>query len=223
MEIELENSWKEALKDEMCQPYFKELMAFLDLQYISTGDCIFPKKSEIFQALNLCPLGSVKVVILGQDPYPTRGFAHGLCFSVEEAVFPYPKSLSNIFKELESDTGKPIHANGNLRRWAEQGVLLLNTVLTVEEGKPDSHAGKGWELFTDAILSAINQQKIEIVYFLWGSKAQNKAVKLDLKHNLVLKTVHPSPLSAYRGFFGSKHFSQANNYLLEIGKTPIIW
>ena len=223
MEIELEKSWKEALKDEMSTSYFKDLMVYVEQQYVLTGDRIFPKKSELFQALNLCPLDNVKVVILGQDPYPTKGFAHGLCFSVEETVFPFPKSLNNIFKELESDTGKPIHANGNLRRWAEQGVLLLNTVLTVEEGKPDSHAGKGWERFTDAVLSVINQEQTEIVYLLWGSKAQTKAEKLDAQRNLILKTVHPSPLSAYRGFFGSKHFSQANNYLLEIGKTPIIW
>ena len=223
MEIELEESWKEVLKDEMSTSYFKELMTYVEQQYIATGDRIFPKKSEIFQALNLCPFASVKVVILGQDPYPTKGFAHGLCFSVEETVFPFPKSLTNIFKELESDTGKPIHGNGNLRRWAEQGILLLNTVLTVEEGKADSHAGKGWERFTDAVLSVINQEQTEIVYLLWGSKAQTKAEKLDAQQNLILKTVHPSPLSAYRGFFGSKHFSQANSYLLEHGKKPIIW
>lgn len=223
MEIELEKSWKEVLKDEMSTSYFKDLMAYVEQQYIATGDRIFPKKSELFQALNLCPLDDIKVVILGQDPYPTKGFAHGLCFSVEETVFPFPKSLNNIFKELESDTGKPIPANGNLRRWAEQGVLLLNTVLTVEEGKPDSHAGKGWERFTDAVLSVINQEQTEIVYLLWGSKAQTKAEKLDAERNLILKTVHPSPLSAYRGFFGSKHFSQANSYLLEHGKKPIIW
>ena len=223
MEIELEKSWKEALKDEMSTSYFKDLMVYVEQQYVVTGDRIFPKKSELFQALNLCPLDNVRVVILGQDPYPTKGFAHGLCFSVEETVFPFPKSLNNIFKELESDTGKPIHANGNLRRWAEQGVLLLNTVLTVEEGKPDSHAGKGWERFTDAVLSVINQEQTEIVYLLWGSKAKTKAEKLDAQRNLILKTVHPSPLSAYRGFFGSKHFSQANSYLLEHGKKPIIW
>jgi uracil-DNA glycosylase len=223
MEIELEKSWKEVLKDEMSTSYFKELMVYVEHQYIATGDRIFPKKSEIFQALNLCPIDSVKVVILGQDPYPTKGFAHGLCFSVEETVFPFPKSLNNIFKELESDTGKPIPANGNLQRWAEQGVLMLNTVLTVEEGKPDSHAGKGWERFTDAVLSVINQEQTEIVYLLWGSKAQTKAEKLDAQRNLILKTVHPSPLSAYRGFFGSKHFSQANSYLLTHGKKPINW
>ena len=223
MEIELEKSWKEVLKDEMSTSYFKDLMAYVEHQYVVTGDRIFPKKSELFQALNLCPLDSVKVVILGQDPYPTKGFAHGLCFSVEETVFPFPKSLNNIFKELESDTGKPIPENGNLRRWAEQGVLLLNTVLTVEEGKPDSHAGKGWERFTDAVLSVINQEQTEIVYLLWGSKAQTKAEKLDAERNLILKTVHPSPLSAYRGFFGSKHFSQANSYLLAHGKKPINW
>ena len=223
MEIELEKSWKEVLKDEMSTSYFKQLMAYVEQQYIATGDRIFPKKSELFQALNLCPLDDIKVVILGQDPYPTKGFAHGLCFSVEETVFPFPKSLNNIFKELESDTGKPIPANGNLRRWAEQGVLLLNTVLTVEEGKPDSHAGKGWERFTDAVLSVINQEQTEIVYLLWGSKAQTKAEKLDAERNLILKTVHPSPLSAYRGFFGSKHFSQANSYLLAHGKKPINW
>ena len=165
----------------------------------------------------------MKVVILGQDPYPTRGHAHGLCFSVEENVKPFPKSLVNIFKEIESDLGQVFPENGSLVRWAEQGVLLLNAVLTVEEGKPDSHARKGWEQLTDAIITALNNNNDNVVYLLWGSKAQEKASQVDSAKNLILKTVHPSPLSAYRGFFGCKHFSKTNEYLLKNRKSPIIW
>lgn len=223
MEIKLEQSWKEALKDEFNKSYFSDLVNFVKSEYQSKKGNIFPKGDQIFRALNVCPLSNVKVVILGQDPYPTRGNAHGLCFSVEENVRPFPKSLVNIFKEIEADLSIPFPENGSLVRWAEQGVLLLNAVLTVEEGKPESHARKGWEQFTDAVISAVNKNNSQVVYLLWGSKAQEKAAQVDTKNNLLLKTVHPSPLSAYRGFLGCKHFSLTNNYLISNGKNPINW
>jgi uracil-DNA glycosylase len=223
MEIQLEQSWKEALNDEFNKSYFFDLVAFVKSEYKSKNGNIFPKGDQIFRALNDCPLSDVKVVILGQDPYPTRGNAHGLCFSVEEDVRPFPKSLVNIFKEIEADLGIPFPENGSLVRWAKQGVLLLNAVLTVEEGKPESHARKGWEQFTDAVISAVNKNNSQVVYLLWGSKAQEKAAQVDSANNLILKTVHPSPLSAYRGFFGCKHFSETNNYLVSNGKIPINW
>jgi len=223
MEMHLEESWKTALSSELEKPYFAELMRFVKHEYTQKENSVFPKDDQIFRALNLCPISKVKVVILGQDPYPTKGHAHGLCFSVEEHVRPLPKSLTNIFKELESDLSISIPENGSLIHWAEQGVLLLNTVLTVEEGKPESHAKRGWELFTDAVIRALNERSEGIVYLLWGSKAQEKAIKVDADKNLILKTVHPSPLSAYRGFFGSKHFSKTNEYLIRLGKEPINW
>lgn len=223
MEIKLEQSWKEALNVEFSKTYFLDLVAFVKSEYESKKGRIFPKGDQIFRALNDCPLSDVKVVILGQDPYPTRGNAHGLCFSVEEDVRPFPKSLVNIFKEIEADLGLPFPENGSLVRWAEQGVLLLNAVLTVEEGKPESHARKGWEQFTDAVISAVNQNNSQVVYLLWGSKAQEKAAQVDSTNNLILKTVHPSPLSSYRGFLGCKHFSTTNNYLVSNGKKPINW
>lgn len=223
MEIKLEQSWKKALSAEFNKTYFLDLVAFVKSEYTSKKGHIFPKGDQIFRALNACPLSNVKVVILGQDPYPTRGNAHGLCFSVEEKVRPFPKSLVNIFKEIEADLGIPFPENGSLVRWAEQGVLLLNAVLTVEEGKPESHSRKGWEQFTDAVISAVNKNNSQVVYLLWGSKAQEKAAQVDSTNNLILKTVHPSPLSAYRGFFGCKHFSVTNNYLVSNGKKPINW
>lgn len=219
----MEDSWKLVLQEEFSKPYFTELTNFVKEQYRLKPGAIFPKGDQIFRALNTCPLKNVKVVILGQDPYPTRGHAHGLCFSVEENVKPFPKSLVNIFKEIESDLGQAFPENGSLVRWAEQGVLLLNAVLTVEEGMPESHARKGWEQLTDAIISALNNNSEHVVYLLWGSKAQEKASQVDSSKNLILKTVHPSPLSAYRGFLGCKHFSKTNEYLLENGKSPIIW
>lgn len=219
----MEDSWKLVLQEEFSKPYFTELTNFVKEQYRLKPGTIFPKGDQIFRALNTCPLKNVKVVILGQDPYPTRGHAHGLCFSVEENVKPFPKSLVNIFKEIESDLGQAFPENGSLVRWAEQGVLLLNAVLTVEEGKPESHARKGWEQLTDAIISVLNNNNEHVVYLLWGSKAQEKANQVDSSKNLILKTVHPSPLSAYRGFLGCKHFSKTNEYLLEKGKSPIIW
>jgi uracil-DNA glycosylase len=223
MEVKMEDSWKLVLQEEFSKPYFTELTNFVKEQYSLKPGAIFPKGDQIFRALNTCPLKNVKVVILGQDPYPTRGHAHGLCFSVEENVKPFPKSLVNIFKEIESDLGQAFPENGSLVRWAEQGVLLLNAVLTVEEGMPESHARKGWEQLTDAIISALNNNSEHVVYLLWGSKAQEKASQVDSSKNLILKTVHPSPLSAYRGFLGCKHFSKTNEYLLENGKSPIIW
>ena len=223
MEIKLEDSWKKALSNEFEKPYFNALTEFVKKEYQQNPGAVFPKGGEIFRALDLCPLDKVKVVILGQDPYPTRGHAHGLCFSVEEHVRPFPKSLNNIFKEIQTDLGEPFPENGSLIRWAEQGVLLLNATLTVLEGRPESHAGKGWEQFTDAVIRELNQRREGVVYMLWGSKAQMKASIVDDSKNLILKTVHPSPLSAHRGFFGSKHFSQANAYLLSKGESAIVW
>jgi uracil-DNA glycosylase len=223
MNVRLESSWHNALQKEFEQPYFEKLIQFVQAEYASHTTTVFPTESQVFRALDLCPLNKVKVVILGQDPYPTRGHAHGLCFSVEEHVRPLPKSLNNIFKELETDLGIPFPPNGNLNRWAEQGVLLLNSVLTVREGHADSHAGKGWELFTDAVIRTVSEQRNGVVYLLWGSKAQKKAEFVDSSTNLVLKSVHPSPLSAHRGYFGSKHFSQTNDYLLAHGKQTIVW
>ena len=219
----LEKSWEFALNEEFQKPYFLDLMEFINSEYTANVGAIFPFKSTIFQALNLCPIENVKVVIIGQDPYPTKGHAHGLCFSVERNIKPFPKSLINIFKEIENDLNVTIPENGNLERWAEQGVLLLNSVLTVEEGKADSHSKKGWEKFTDTIIQKLNEQTEGVVYLLWGSKAQEKAHKVNTEKNLILKSVHPSPLSSYRGFFGCKHFSQTNEYLMKMNKEPIIW
>lgn len=223
MGVKMEESWKKVLQDEFDKSYFQSLLTFVGDQYCRHPQAIFPEAKYIFRALDLCPFDQVKVVLLGQDPYPTKGHAHGLCFSVEEQVKPLPKSLQNIYKELYSDVGKPISQNGSLVSWAEQGVLLLNAVLTVAEGQPDSHSGKGWEQFTDAVIKVLSEQKNEIVYMLWGTKAQQKAIHLDATENLILQTVHPSPLSAYRGYFGSGHFSKANAYLVERGKAPINW
>lgn len=223
MNVRLESSWHNALQKEFEQAYFKKLDQFIQAEYASKTTSVFPTESQVFRALNLCPLNKVKVVILGQDPYPTRGHAHGLCFSVEEHVRPLPRSLNTIFKELEGDLGIPFPPNGNLNRWAQQGVLLLNSVLTVREGQADSHAGKGWELFTDAVIRTVSEQRNGIVYLLWGAKAQKKADFVDKDCNLVLKSPHPSPLSAHRGYFGSRHFSQTNEYLLAQGKQTIVW
>ena len=223
MNVRLESSWHNALQKEFEQAYFKKLDKFVQAEYASHTTTVFPTESQVFRALDLCPLNKVKVVILGQDPYPTRGHAHGLCFSVEEHVRPLPRSLNTIFKELEGDLGIPFPPNGNLNRWAEQGVLLLNSVLTVREGQAHSHAGKGWELFTDAVIRTVSEQRNGVVYLLWGAKAQKKAEFVDSNRNLVLKSVHPSPLSAHRGYFGSRHFSQTNDYLFAHGKQTIVW
>jgi uracil-DNA glycosylase len=223
MNVAIHPSWKEVLKDEFEKSYFIRLVNVIRQLYIDKKDFIFPKGSQIFRAFDLCPFDQLKVVILGQDPYPTRGHAHGLCFSVEPHVKPFPKSLNNIFKEIQDDLGIPMPVDGNLERWANQGVLLLNTVLTVEEGRPDSHKGVGWENFTDAVIEKINQEKEGVVFILWGSKAIEKEVMIDKTRHLILKSVHPSPLSAYRGFFGCKHFSKTNEFLRMLEKKEIDW
>ena len=183
---------------------------------------VYPAGRNIFRAFDCCPVDKLKVVIIGQDPYHGPGQANGLCFSVGEGV-PFPPSLRNILQEVHTDVGSPIPASGELERWAEQGVLLLNAVLTVRAHEAASHAGRGWERFTDAVVKAIAERKEGVVYMLWGSYAQKKGAIADAKKNLILKAVHPSPLSAYRGFFGCKHFSAANDYLISIGKEPIRW
>ena len=220
MDVKIAPDWKALLAEEFSKPYFEELTRFVKEEYATRR--IYPRGSNIFRAFDKCPLDKLKVVIIGQDPYHGPGQAHGLCFSVAEGV-PHPPSLQNIFKEVASDIGTPIPSSGNLDRWAEQGVLLLNSVLTVREHEAASHAGKGWEQFTDAVVRKIAQEKQGVVYLLWGSYAQRKGAMVDPQRNCILKAVHPSPLSAYRGFLGCKHFSQANDYLISTGQTPINW
>lgn len=219
-DVRIASDWKEILQQEFSKPYFDELVGFVKSEYAS--GVVYPSGGNIFRAFDKCPFDKLKVVIIGQDPYHGPGQANGLCFSVAEGV-PFPPSLQNIFKEVESDMGTPIPRSGELDRWAEQGVLLLNSVLTVRAHEAASHAGRGWERFTDAVVRAIAERKENIVYMLWGSYAQRKGAMANPSTNLILKAVHPSPLSAYRGFFGCKHFSQANTYLQSIGKEPIIW
>jgi len=223
MDVKIEPSWKKELADEFEKEYFKSLTEFVKSQYTKFPNSIFPKGNEIFKAFDACPFDQVKVVILGQDPYPTRGHAHGLCFSVEPDVRPLPKSLNNIYKELETDLGIPPRENGDLRHWAEQGVFMLNSVLTVREGEANSHAKKGWEKFTDAVIEKLAQKSEGIVYILWGSKAQEKGKVVNASKNRIITSPHPSPLSSYRGFFGSKPFSQTNEYLKSIGREEIKW
>jgi uracil-DNA glycosylase len=223
MNFTLEKTWEKALSKEFEQDYFNQLFSFVNFEYSKFPDQVFPEEKLIFRAFDLCPLQKVKVVILGQDPYPTKGHAHGLAFSVDKSVKPLPKSLQNIYKELQSDVSIAAPLNGELLHWAEQGVLLLNTVLTVHEGRPDSHSGKGWERFTDAVLTAVNRYTENTVFILWGAKAQAKVSLIDLERHFVIQSPHPSPLSAYRGFFGSKPFSRTNAYLINQGKKPIIW
>ncbi|MBR7170563.1 MAG: uracil-DNA glycosylase [Alistipes sp.] len=220
MEVNIASDWKELLREEFDKPYFEELVQFVREEYATHR--IYPRGSNIFRAFDKCPFEQLKVVIIGQDPYHGPGQANGLCFSVGDGV-PFPPSLRNIFQEVASDIGTPIPASGNLDRWAEQGVLLLNAVLTVREHEAASHAGRGWEQFTDAVVRAIATRKEGIVYLLWGSYAQRKGAMADPARNCILKAVHPSPLSVYRGFFGCRHFSRANEYLLSQGKTPINW
>ena len=223
MNVKIEESWKQVLTNEFEKKSFQELVARVKLLYQEFPNKIFPKGNEIFAAFDACPFDQVKVVILGQDPYPTKGHAHGLCFSVQSNVLPFPKSLLNIFKEISSDLGTSIPKNGNLVRWANQGVFLLNSVLTVEEGKPDSHKGLGWEIFTDEVIRILNEKKSEVVFILWGSKAISKSELIDKRKHLVLTSVHPSPLSSHRGFFGCKHFSKTNEFLRLVGKSEIQW
>ena len=220
MDVKIEQSWKEVLACEFEKDYFVRLTQFVRQEYAQGA--VFPPGRLIFNAFDLCPFDKVKVVIIGQDPYHGPGQAHGLCFSVNDGV-PFPPSLVNIFKEIASDLGVPMPESGNLMRWARQGVLLLNAVLTVRAHEAASHAGRGWERFTDAVVKAIAERKEGVVYMLWGSYAQKKGAIADPSKNLILKAVHPSPLSAYRGFFGCRHFSAANDYLTSIGKEPIRW
>ena len=220
MNVKIAEDWKALLADEFEKPYFTELVEFVREEYGSRQ--IFPRGSNIFRAFDKCPFDKLKVVIIGQDPYHGEGQANGLCFSVNDGV-QFPPSLRNIFQEVESDTGAPIPASGNLDRWAEQGVLLLNAVLTVRAHEAASHAGRGWEQFTDAVVRAIAARREGVVYMLWGSYAQRKGAIADPARNCILKAVHPSPLSAYRGFFGCRHFSQTNAYLASQGLTEIDW
>lgn len=220
-EIRLEPGWKSRLSGEFNQNYMQELRAFL-LQRKQAGAVIYPPGSLIFNAMDSTPFEAVRVVILGQDPYHGPGQAHGLCFSVLDGV-ETPPSLVNIYREIEDDLGLPVPASGNLERWARQGVLLLNAVLTVERGRAGAHQGKGWERFTDRIVQLLNDERDGIVFLLWGSYAIRKGAAIDRRRHLVLTAPHPSPLSAYRGFFGCKHFSKANRYLRERGQQPIEW
>lgn len=220
MNVKIEQSWKEQLASEFDKEYFKSLTDFVRQEYRSTT--VYPPGSYIFNAFEHCPFDKVKVVILGQDPYHEPGQAHGLSFSVQDGI-PYPPSLVNIFKELESDLEKPMPSSGNLLRWADQGVLLLNATLTVRAHLAGSHQNRGWETFTDAVIHKLADNRSHLVYILWGSYAQKKGAFIDASHNLVIKSAHPSPLAAYRGFFGSKPFSKANDYLIATGQEPIDW
>lgn len=219
--VKLEKSWKEALSAEFAQPYMQQLSDFLR-QEKQQGKVIFPPGSLIFNALNLTPLPEVKVVILGQDPYHGPGQAHGLSFSVPEGI-KVPPSLVNIYKELKRDLNIPIAEHGNLQSWAEQGVLLLNTTLTVQQGQAGAHAKAGWQRFTDRIIQCVSEQQEHVVFMLWGAHARSKAELIDATKHLILTSAHPSPLSAYRGFLGCGHFSECNKYLQRTGLAPIAW
>lgn len=220
MDVRIEASWKAQLADEFEKPYFGELIRFVRQEYDTQK--VFPPGKLIFNAFDHCPFDQVKVVILGQDPYHGPGQAHGLCFSVPDGV-PFPPSLQNIFAEIEKDLGVPVPASGNLERWASQGVFLLNATLTVRAHQAGSHQNKGWETFTDRVIHLLAEQCDHLVFMLWGSYAQQKGKFIDTSRHLVLQSVHPSPLSAYRGFFGNHHFSQANSYLAAHGKDPVNW
>lgn len=219
--IKLEASWKEALREEFDKPYMSELGEFLRAEK-AAGKEIYPPGPLIFNALNSTPLDRVKVVIIGQDPYHGPGQAHGLCFSVQPGV-PTPPSLVNIYKELKRDLNIDIPSHGCLQSWADQGVLLLNTSLTVERGNAGSHAAKGWQLFTDRVIEVVSQQRPKLVFLLWGSHAQGKQRLIDPTKHLVLRSPHPSPLSAHRGFIGNGHFSRCNQFLSQNGMSPIDW
>ena len=218
---DLEPSWLKSLAVEFEQPYMQQLQAFL-LSEEKAGKRIFPSANELFSAFRYVPLDKVKIVIVGQDPYHGEGQAHGLCFSVKPGVA-VPPSLKNIYKQLHAEFGLPIPAHGDLTAWADQGVLLLNSVLSVESGKAASHQGRGWETFTDSVIDIINRQREGVVFLLWGRCAQHKGLLIDRARHCVLQAPHPSPLSAYRGFFGCGHFSMANDYLQGRGITPIDW
>ncbi|PZR21868.1 MAG: uracil-DNA glycosylase [Flavobacterium psychrophilum] len=221
MQVNIESSWGEILKDEFDKPYFSNLIDFVKSEY-SHATC-YPPGKKIFSAFDHCPFDKVEVVIIGQDPYHGPGQANGLCFSVSDGI-PFPPSLQNIFREIQTDLGKPFPSTGNLERWADQGVLLLNAVLTVRQGEANSHQGKGWEAFTDAVIQKISAQKKDVVFMLWGGFAKKKGSSVDKQKHLVLETGHPSPLSANKGhWFGNKHFSRANAFLAEKGKKQIDW
>lgn len=220
MQVKIEESWREILDNEFQQPYFEQLTNFVKQEY--TTRQIFPPARLIFNAFDTCPFDKLKVVLLGQDPYHGIGQAHGLCFSVNDGV-PLPPSLVNIYKEISDDLQVMPYPTGNLERWAKQGVFLLNATLTVRANIAGSHQNQGWERFTDAVIQKIAEKKKNVVFLLWGNYAQQKARMINPFHHKILTSVHPSPLSAYRGFFGCKHFSQANNYLIENGLDAIDW
>ena len=213
-------TWTDLIGPEKSEPYFHELLRFVAQRRKRVE--VYPPAPQVFEAIRLCPLDKLKVVIVGQDPHHGPGQAHGLCFSVQPGVEP-PPSLVNIYREMESDLGIPPVAHGYLKSWAEQGVLLLNSVLTVERSKPKSHADKGWERFTDRVISMVNQHCNGIVFLLWGSPAQRKGQHVDRRRHLVLRAPHPSPYSADRGFFGCRHFSKCNDYLTDSGREPVQW
>ena len=221
MDVKIENSWKSVLRDEFDKDYFVRLTEFVREEY-RTAEAVFPPGNKIFAAFDATPFDEVKVVILGQDPYHNYGHANGLCFSVGDSV-QMPPSLVNIFKEVNSDTGAPIPTSGDLTRWARQGVLLLNATLTVRAHQAASHQGRGWEQFTDAAVAALSARRENLVFLLWGNYAKRKGAVIDRSKHLVLESAHPSPLSAYHGFFGNHHFSRANAYLVEHGKAPVVW
>ena len=220
MDVKIENSWKNRLQAEFDKDYFIRLTQFVRDEYRTKQ--IYPPASQIFNAFNECPFDKVKVVIVGQDPYHEQGQANGLCFSVNDGV-PFPPSLDNIFKEIKQDLGKDVPKSGNLERWAKQGVLLLNATLTVQAHKAGSHQHKGWEEFTDSAIWHLSNERENLVFILWGAYAQRKGENIDANRHLVLKSPHPSPLSAHRGFFGNKHFSKTNEYLMAHDKEPINW
>lgn len=218
--VRIGSSWGDFLRTEFEAPYFADLMAFVRSEYAK--ERVYPQRSKIFRAFDDCPLESVRVVVVGQDPYHGPGQANGLCFSVNPGVS-FPPSLVNIFKEVSSDLGTEKPLDGDLGRWADQGVLLLNSILTVRDGNPGSHQGRGWERFTDSVIRLLSEEYEHLVFMLWGGYAQRKGVIIDRSKHLVLEAPHPSPLSVYRGFFGCKHFSRANDYLAALGKDPIRW
>lgn len=220
MEVNIEPSWKQTLSSEFEEPYFTSLVTFVKDEYAQTT--VYPHPKAIFRAFELTPLENVQVVILGQDPYHGKGQANGLCFAVSEGMVP-PPSLQNIFKEIKSDLGITPQGSGDLSRWARQGILLLNATLTVRANSAGSHQGKGWEQFTDAVIQKLSEEKEGLVFILWGNYAKAKGAHIDREKHLVLESPHPSPFSAYNGFFGSKPFSKTNEYLISQGKTPIDW
>ncbi|MCO6163547.1 uracil-DNA glycosylase [Flavobacterium sp. NRK F7] len=221
MLVKIHDSWKKVLQNEFEKEYFDTLIRFVKEEYQS--HTCYPPGNQIFAAFDICHFEDVKIVIIGQDPYHGKGQANGLCFSVNDGI-PFPPSLINIFKEIQSDLGQPIPATGNLEHWAKQGILLLNATLTVRESQAGSHQNKGWETFTDAVIKKISDEKKEVVFLLWGGFAKKKGLKIDRTKHFVLETGHPSPLSANRGlWFGNKHFSKTNEYLKSIGKPEIKW